>query len=143
MTQPGQTGTTSTAARPSAQQPGGLFGGFGRGLAGGLLGGLLGAGLFGMLFGNGFLGGLAGFASFFGLLLQIGLIVVIGTMLYRWWQRRSHPQPAYAGVPNDMTAQRSALGGVGGFGFGGNAAPATEPVRNQPEGFGTLGGLLR
>ena len=55
-----------------------MFGGFGRGLAGGLLGGLLGAGLFGMLMGNGFLGGLAGFASFFGLLLQIGLIVLIG-----------------------------------------------------------------
>src|SRR3954471_19997340 len=124
MTQPGQTGTTSTAARPSAQQPGGLFGGFGRGLAGGLLGGLLGAGLFGMLFGNGFLGGLAGFASFFGLLLQIGLIVLIGTMLYRWWQRRSQPQPAYAGMPNDNTAQRSALGGLGGFGFGGQCPAA-------------------
>ena len=141
MTQPGQPGT-STAARPAAQPPGGLFGGFGRGLAGGLLGGLLGAGLFGMLMGNGFLGGLAGFASFFGLLLQIGLIVLIGTMLYRWWQRRSHPQPAYAGMPNDTTAQRSALGGVGGFGFGGNAAPATEPLETTREDFDTFERLL-
>src|SRR5438270_9031152 len=105
-----QPGATTTAARPPVAQPGGLFGGFGRGLAGGLLGGLLGAGLIGMLFGHGFLGGLAGFASFFGLLLQIGLIVLVGTMLYRWWQRRSQPQAAYAGVPNDMSAQRSALG---------------------------------
>ena len=41
----------------------------------GLRVGLLGAGLFGMLMGDGFLGGLAGFASIFGLLLQVGLIV--------------------------------------------------------------------
>jgi predicted lipid-binding transport protein (Tim44 family) len=141
MTQPG--GATSTAARPSAQPTGGLFGGgFGRGLAGGLLGGLLGAGLFGMLFGNGFLGGLAGFASFFGLLLQIGLIVLVGTMLYRWWQRRSQPQAAYAGMPNGMTSQRSALGGLGGFGAGGNAAPATAPIEIKREDFDTFERLL-
>jgi predicted lipid-binding transport protein (Tim44 family) len=142
MTQPGA--ATSTAARPTAQPTGGLFGGgFGRGLAGGLLGGLLGAGLFGMLFGNGFLGGLAGFASFFGLLLQIGLIVLVGTLLYRWWQRRSQPQAAYAGVPNDMSAQRSALGGLGGFGLGGgSAAPATAPLEIKREDFDTFERLL-
>jgi len=139
MTQPGA--ATSTAARPSAQQPGGLFGGgFGRGLAGGLLGGLLGAGLFGMLFGHGFLGGLAGFASFLGLLLQIGLIVLIGTMLYRWWQRRSQPQPAYAGMPGSM--QRSALGGLGGFGLGSGAAPAAEPLEIKREDFDIFERLL-
>jgi predicted lipid-binding transport protein (Tim44 family) len=142
MTQPGA--ATSTAARPTAQPTGGLFGGgFGRGLAGGLLGGLLGAGLFGMLFGNGFLGGLAGFASFFGLLLQIGLIVLVGTLLYRWWQRRSQPQAAYAGVPNDMSAQRSALGGLGGSGLGGgSAAPATAPLELKREDFDAFERLL-
>jgi len=140
MTQPGT--ATSTAARPPLQQPGGLFGGFGRGLAGGLLGGLLGAGLFGMLFGNGFLGGLAGFASFIGLLLQVGLIVLVGTMLYRWWQRRSHPQPAYAGMPNDTTSQRSALGGIGGIGGIGGSAPATEPLETKREDFDTFERLL-
>ncbi|HWP14677.1 MAG TPA: TIM44-like domain-containing protein [Xanthobacteraceae bacterium] len=140
MTQPGA--ATSTAARPPVQQPGGLFGGgFGRGLAGGLLGGLLGAGLFGMLFGHGFLGGLAGFASFIGLLLQVGLIVLVGTMLYRWWQRRSQPQPAYAGMPDGMSSQRSALGGLGGFG-GGGAAPATAPLEIQREDFDTFERLL-
>ena len=142
MTQPGQTGATSTAARPSAPQPGGLFGGFGRGLAGGLLGGLLGAGLIGMLMGNGFLGGLAGFASFLGLLLQVGLIVLIGVMLYRWWQRRSQPQPSYAGMPRQMADEqpRSALGGFGGF--GGNAAPASEPLEIKHEDFDTFERLL-
>jgi len=137
MTQPG---ATSTAARPPVSQPGGLFGGFGRGLAGGLLGGLLGAGLFGMLFGNGFLGGLAGFASFIGLLLQIGLIVVVGMLIFRWWQRRSQPQPAYAGMPRDMDGQpRSAVGGFGGLGAG---APATEPLEISHADLETFERLL-
>jgi len=139
MTQPG---ATSTAARPPVSQPGGLFGGFGRGLAGGLLGGLLGAGLIGMLMGNGFLGGLAGFASILGLLLQVGLIVVVGMLIFRWWQRRSQPQPAYAGMPRDADVQqRSALGGFGGLG-GGAAAPATEPLEIKHEDFDTFERLL-
>lgn len=145
MTQPGSPGT-QTAARPGAQQPGGLFGGgFGRGLAGGLLGGLLGAGLIGMLMGNGFLGGLAGFASILGLLLQVGLIFIVGMMIYRWWQRRSQPQAAYAGMPaNAEPQQRSALGGFGGF--GGNAQPASEPavgpLEIKPEDFDAFERLL-
>lgn len=135
MTQPG---ATSTAARPPVAQPGGFFG---RGLAGGLLGGLLGAGLFGMLFGGGFFSGLAGFGSFIGLLLQIVLIVIVGRLLFNWWQRRS--QPAYAGMPGATTSQRSALGGLGGFGFGGgNAAPASEPLQTTREDFDTFERLL-
>jgi predicted lipid-binding transport protein (Tim44 family) len=139
MTQPGQSGV-NTAARPPLTQPGGLFGGFGRGLAGGLLGGLLGAGLFGMLFGGGFMSGIAGFASIIGLLLQVGLIVVVGMLIYRWWQRRSQPQAAYAGMPRDMGPQpRSALGGLG---FGGNAAPVSEPLQIGPDDFNTFERLL-
>jgi predicted lipid-binding transport protein (Tim44 family) len=130
MTQPG---ATSTAAPPLAQ-PGGFFG---RGLAGGLLGGLLGAGLFGMLFGGGFFSGLAGFGSFIGLLLQVALIVVVGRLLFNWWQRRS--QPAYAGMPGGTSSPRSALGG---FGFGGNAAPASEPLEIKREDFDAFEHLL-
>jgi predicted lipid-binding transport protein (Tim44 family) len=144
MTQPGAPGATSTAARPPVQQPGGLFGGFGRGLAGGLLGGLLGAGLIGMLMGNGFLGGLAGFASILGLLLQVGLIAGIGYLLFRWWQRRSQPQPAYAGMPRQIAEepqQRSALGGFGGLG-GSSAAPVVEPLEIKPEDFDAFERLL-
>jgi predicted lipid-binding transport protein (Tim44 family) len=70
-------------------------------------------------------------------LLQIGLIVLIGTMLYRWWQRRSQPQAAYAGIPNNM--QRSALGGLA---FGGNAAPAAAPLEIKREDFETFERLL-
>jgi predicted lipid-binding transport protein (Tim44 family) len=138
MTQPGSPGVASPAARPPLSQPGG----FGRGLVGGLLGGLLGAGLIGMLFGGGFLSGIAGFAGFLGLLLQVALIVIAGTMLFRWWQRRSQPQAAYAGVGHDMNGpqQRSALGGFAGF--GGGAAPAAEPLEITHADFDAFERLL-
>ncbi|HKS61265.1 MAG TPA: TIM44-like domain-containing protein [Xanthobacteraceae bacterium] len=138
MTQPGAPGmNTTTAARPPVSQPGG----FGRGLAGGLLGGLLGAGLIGMLMGNGFLGGLAGFASMLGLLLQVGLIALIAFMAYRWWQRRSQPQAAYAGMPRDMNEQQAPRSTLGGFG-GGAAAPVAEPTEIGPQDFDTFERLL-
>jgi predicted lipid-binding transport protein (Tim44 family) len=140
MTQPGSPGMAAPGARPPFTQPGG----FGRGLMGGLLGGLLGAGLFGMLFGGGFLGGIGGLASIFGLLLQVGLVAIIGVMLFRWWQRRQQPQAAYAGMPHDAGAsQRSALGGLGFGGFGGGAAaPATEALAITPDDFNTFERLL-
>ena len=119
MTQPGQGGIDGL--RPS-MQPGAF--GFGRGLAGGLLGGLLGAGLFGMLFGGGFFGGIAGFASFLGLALQIGLIAIVGTMLWRWWQRRAQPQTAYAGVPGDIGAPAASRSALNALGFAGTSASA-------------------
>jgi predicted lipid-binding transport protein (Tim44 family) len=141
MTQPGTPGVAGApGARPPVAQPGG----FGRGLLGGLAGGLLGAGLIGMLMGNGFMGGLAGFASIMGLLLQVALIGGIGFLLFRWWQRRSQPQAAYAGMPRQMAdepQQRSALGGFGGFG-GGAAAPAVEPIEIKGEDFDTFERLL-
>jgi predicted lipid-binding transport protein (Tim44 family) len=150
MTTPGTPGAATTAARPPVTQPGGLLGGLtGRGLLGGLALGFLGAGLFGMLSGAGFLGGLGGFASIIGLLLQVGLIVVVGMLIYRWWQRRSQPQPAFAGMPRQMDdshqpQQRSALGGFGGFGGGSAAAaaPVVEPIEVKPEDFDTFEKLL-
>src|SRR5215469_13553492 len=99
LTQPARPGLNPSAATP---------GFFGRGLFGGLLGGFLGAGLFGLLFGHGFFGGLGGFASILGLILQVGLVVLIGRFLWTMWQRR---QPAYASGP----AMRDAPG-AGGFG---------------------------
>lgn len=145
MTQPGTPGAASTAAaRPPVQQPGGMFGGA-RGLLGGLALGFLGAGLIGMLTGGGFLGGLAGFASIIGLMLQIGLVVLVGMLAYRWWQRRSQPQAALAGMPRDMTneqAPRSALGGFGGFGGDAAAAPVAEPLEIKGEDFDTFERLL-
>ena len=92
MTQP------STAAPFGQATPNpGFFGG--RGLFGGLAAGFLGAGLFGLLFGQGLFGGMAGFASIFGLLLQIVLIVIVAGLIFAWWQRRNmSAAPSYAGA---------------------------------------------
>jgi len=101
VTSPGQPGA-ATAARPPvttppATQPGGFFNR--PGLLGGLAAGFLGAGLFGLLFGGGLGGGLGGLASMLGLVLQLGLIAIVGYMLWAWWQRRKQPAAAYAGAP--------------------------------------------
>src|SRR5262245_37501035 len=111
MTQPGQPGSAATAARPATQPGGGFFSG--RGLLGGLA-----AGLIGMLTGSGFLGGMAGFASFLGLLLQIGLVVLVVVLVWRWFQRRNEPATASGPSLRDMTANRSGLGALGGLGGG-------------------------
>jgi predicted lipid-binding transport protein (Tim44 family) len=145
MTQPGTPGASAAAPRP-AQQPGGMFSG--RGLLGGLAAGLLGAGLMGMLMGNGFLGGLAGFASFLGLLLQVGIIAIIGFVLFRWWQRRSQPQQAYAGMPREMSdsnnTNNTARSALSGLGFGGSAGPApvSEPLEIGKDDFDAFERLL-
>src|ERR1700676_1772767 len=76
---------------------GGFFNRPGRGLLGGLAAGFLGAGLLGMLFGGGMFGGLGGLSSIFGLILQIGLIIIVVRLAMSWWQRR-HANPAYAGA---------------------------------------------
>jgi len=129
MTQPGS--STTPAAAPSGGffgRPGGLFGG---GLFGGLAAGFLGAGLFGLLFGHGMFGGLGGFASIIGLLLQVGLVVIVGRLIWAWWQRQ---QPAFAGGPalRESAAQPT---GAGGFGAG-------DAVAVLPADFETFERLL-
>jgi predicted lipid-binding transport protein (Tim44 family) len=116
LTQPGKAGTVGqTAARP------GLFGG---GLLGGLAAGFLGAGLFGLLFGHGLFGGMAGFASVFGLMLQIVMVVIVARLLFAWWQRRNAPVPAFAAA--QPAASGHSFSGLGGM-FGSNA-PANQPL---------------
>jgi predicted lipid-binding transport protein (Tim44 family) len=58
-----------------------------------------------MLFGHGLFGNLAGFASVLGLLAQIGLVVAVGWLGWRWWRSRSQPQPAFAGMPGGAQPQ--------------------------------------
>src|SRR5437660_10775946 len=91
FTQPGSPGMGAPA--PAG---GGFFNRPGMGMLGGLAAGFLGAGLLGMLFGGGMFGGLGGFASIFGLILQIGLIILVVRLAMSWWQRRH--TPAYAGA---------------------------------------------
>jgi predicted lipid-binding transport protein (Tim44 family) len=136
----------STSTAPGAAQPfnrtygqpgnsmgspgmnsGGLFnrGGMGRGLLGGLAAGFLGAGLFGLLFGGGLFSGLGGLSSIFGLLLQIGLIVLVVRLAMSWWQRRQTPATAYAGGPAAASGagpQPNYRSGMG-FGLGSASAP--------------------
>ena len=139
MTQPARPGSAvGQAARP------GLLGGgmFGGGLLGGLAAGFIGAGLFGMLFGHGFMGGMGGFASILGLLLQIGLVLIVARLAWAWWQRRQ--QPAMASGPSLRDSQsdgRPAAGGFAGFGGGGSAAPADEPIEVTPYGKEDLNAL--
>ena len=83
MTQPQRPGTVGqTAGAQTAPARGGMFSGFG----GGLMAGFLGAGLLGMLFGGGLFGGLTGggIASFLGLLLQVGLVVIVARLAWAW-----------------------------------------------------------
>jgi len=144
MTQPGQPGTPNVA-RPAtpATQPGGFLNR--PGFLGGLAAGFLGAGLIGLFLGHGLTGGLGGFASIFGLLLQIGLVAIVGYMLWSWWQRRS--QPAFAGGPSlrDAPANGPRPLGLGGLGSG-SAAPASssggDTVGITPPDFDTFERLL-
>ena len=116
FTQPGSPGMGAPAAR------GGFFNRPGMGMLGGLAAGFLGAGLLGMLFGGGMFGGLGGLSSIFGLILQIGLIVIVVRMAMSWWQRRTAPASAYAGAAAGPAAQSSFRTGTG-FGLGSGSAP--------------------
>jgi predicted lipid-binding transport protein (Tim44 family) len=118
MTQPG--GAASAVGQGTSRP--GLFGG---GMLGGLAAGFLGAGLFGMLFGSGMFGGLGGMGSIFGLLLQIGLVVIVARLIFTWWQRRNMPQAAYAAA-HPATGQN--FSGLGGMFGGGTAQPASPPL---------------
>jgi predicted lipid-binding transport protein (Tim44 family) len=141
MTQPGQPG--GLAQRP-ATAPTGSF--FGRpGFMGGLFAGFLGAGLLGMLFGHGLFGGLGGIASMLGLVLQIGLIALIGYLVWTWWQRRT--QPAFAGGPSLRdyhSGDRPAGFGLGGGGAAAAAprAAGTDEVGLKPEDFNSFERIL-
>jgi predicted lipid-binding transport protein (Tim44 family) len=150
MTQPGQPG--GSVAQGPATSPGGSFfnrpGFMGGGFLGGMFAGFLGAGLFGMLFGHGLTGGLGGAASMLGLLLQIGIIAIVGYLLWTWWQRRS--QPALASGPSlrdynsGNAAPQPAFGLGGGSGSGAPAARAsgTDEVGLTPEDFNSFEKIL-
>jgi predicted lipid-binding transport protein (Tim44 family) len=121
MTQPGSPGVGAPAAAG-----GGFFNRPGMGMLGGLAAGFLGAGLLGMLFGGGMFSGLGGLSSIFGLILQIGLIIIVVRLAMSWWQRRHTPASAYAGPAPGAAAgpgaQSSFRTGTG-FGLGSGSAP--------------------
>jgi predicted lipid-binding transport protein (Tim44 family) len=108
FSQPGSPGMGAPAAAGAAK--GGFFNR--PGLLGGLAAGFLGAGLLGMLFGGGMFSGLGGLSSIFGLILQIGLILIVVKLAMSWWQRRHTPAAPQSGFGSGM-----------GFGLGSGSAP--------------------
>jgi predicted lipid-binding transport protein (Tim44 family) len=128
ITQPGSSGFGTPAGGGFFNRPGG-------GMLRGLAAGFLGAGLLGMLFGGGMFGGLGGLSSIFGLLLQIGLIVIVVRMAMSWWQRRHDTAPAYAGAATGSGASSFRTGS--GFGLGSGSAPL-EIVPSDYEAFERL-----
>lgn len=135
QTQPGPAMGNPGMNPAAAQRP--RFGG-------GFMAGLLGAGLLGALLGSGFSGGLGGIASFIGLLLQVGLLVLIVSFAVRWFRRRQASPAAAGHARSDLSgngangtgANVTGMGGTGmGGGLGGNAG-------RGPMG-GALGGMGR
>lgn len=114
------------AAAPAPQRSG-LFGG--SPFMAGLMGGLIGAGIGGMLFGGGMFGGMSGASGFLGFLLQIGLVAMIGYVIYRLVTRNR--RPALAGMPSTLLERTGAPDAQaqhpmarGGMGLpGGTSAP--------------------
>src|SRR5664280_1083290 len=136
FTQPGSPGIGAPAAAG-----GGFFNRPGRSMLGGLAAGFLGAGLLGMLFGGGMFGGLGGLSSIFGLILQIGLIVIVVRLAMSWWQRRHATAPAYAGAAPGYGAP-SSMRSASGFGLGSGSAPL-EIVPADYEAFERLLGDIQ
>jgi predicted lipid-binding transport protein (Tim44 family) len=133
MTQPSGAPLGSAPPRP------GFLGG--RGLFGSIAAGFLGAGLFGLLFGQGFFGGMAGFASIFGLLLQIVLIVIVARLIFAWWQRRNMTLvPSYAAA---RPATGNSFSGLGGALNGTGRPLAAEPVTIAKTDYDAFERLLR
>jgi predicted lipid-binding transport protein (Tim44 family) len=137
ITQPGSPGLGAPAAAG-----GGFFNSPGRGLLGGLAAGFLGAGLLGMLFGGGMFSGLGGLSSIFGLILQIGLIIIVVRLAMAWWQRRHTPASAYAGTTASPSAQTSFRTGTG-FGLGSGSSAPLEILPADYEAFERLLGEIQ
>jgi predicted lipid-binding transport protein (Tim44 family) len=133
MTEPGSPGLGTAAGGGFFNRPGGML----RGLAAGFLG----AGLLGMLFGGGMFSGLGGLSSIFGLILQIGLIIIVVRMAMSWWQRRHAPASAYAGAAAGPGAPTGFRAGTG-FGLGSASTPL-EIIPADYEAFERLLGEIQ
>jgi predicted lipid-binding transport protein (Tim44 family) len=139
--------TFTQPGSPGIGAPGSAGGGFfnrpGRGMLGGLAAGFLGAGLLGMLFGGGMFGGLGGLSSIFGLLLQIGLIVIVIRLAMSWWQRRNQTASAYAGGPAGANPAQASFRSATGFGPGGAGSAPLEILPADYEAFERLLGEVQ
>ncbi len=104
----------------------------------GLLGGLLGAGIGGMLFGGGFFGGMHGGGGLLGLLLQLFLLYMLGSWLYR---RFFAGNLAFAGG-GMFGRPGQPQGGRPQAGFLGGGSRASRPVALAPPDYQAFDQLL-
>lgn len=141
VTQPQQAQPGATANRPGQTAPT-QAPSFGKALMGGLLGGFLGAGLFGMLTGSGFMGGMGGFASFLGLLLQVGLVVLLVALAVKFFRRRQEPAMATADGPTMLNRDMNQPIGGGAGNMGGFGAAAGRPLDIVAEDYSAFERLL-
>ena len=98
----------------------------------GLMGGLVGAGIGGLLFGHGLFGGFDGIGSLFGLIIQLGLLFLVGRWLVRMVMRR---QPALAGMAGGIGALRQAVPPLAGRPTVGSTAPGVAITREDYASF--------
>jgi len=141
FTQPGSPGMGAPAAAGAAANKGGFFNR--PGMLGGLAAGFLGAGLLGMLFGGGMFSGLGGLSSIFGLILQIGLILIVVKLAMSWWQRRHTPAAAFAGGPGSAPPPQTGFGSGMGFGLGSGGSAPLEILPADYEAFERLLGEVQ
>jgi predicted lipid-binding transport protein (Tim44 family) len=137
---------TTGARTATAPTSGGFFGRpgfFGGGFLGGLAAGFLGAGLFGMLFGHGLFGGLHGFASIFGLLLQIAIVVIVARLIWNWWQRRNQPAYAGPGNPSSLGDAPSYGQAPSGYAPGGGGSEPDDAIEIGSDDYDSFERLLR
>jgi hypothetical protein len=110
-------------------QSGSLGGLYNRpGLVGGFAAGFLGAGLLGLFFGHGMFTGLNSPAALFGLVFQLGLVVLLCRVIWTWWSGRN--EPAFTGLSPRQLADpylrtRHELSSSDVVALGGNRAAMT------------------
>ena len=140
MTPEGGTSYNSGYGNPGYSGAGGLGMRPRSAFTSGLLGGLIGAGIGGMLFGHGFFGGMHGGSGFLGLLLQLFLLYLIGSWIYRRFFA-GNMAVAGGGMFGRM-AQGMGQRQARPTGFFGGGARATRPVTLAPTDYQAFDGLL-
>jgi predicted lipid-binding transport protein (Tim44 family) len=87
-------------------------------------------------------------SSIFGLILQIGLIIIVVRLAMSWWQRRhaGTAAPAYASTaagPTTGPGAQASFGGGTGFGLGANTSTPLEILPADYEAFEKLLGEIQ
>ena len=108
----------------------------------GLLGGLLGAGIGGMLFGGGFFGGMHGGGGFLGLLLQLFLLYLLGSWIYRRFFAGNMAMAGGGMFGRTAQGQGQQSGRPAGFFGSGGSARASRPVALVPGDYQAFDQLL-